>query len=327
MPDRQALKSAGRGLLTRIQDVMDRVDWESFMELGRMLPRARRTFVTGAGRSGLVAKSFGMRLMHAGLPSFVPGETVTPAAGAGDLLVAVSCTGETGYTSYLAGRAREPQFSARKPGDVGDRLAHFRLPAYGEHHCRAARPDPGNGLVKLLPGLDIQTVVRVVKDQDTRCSGQRPAEDGLADLPRGEKPEAAVPDVRNAELVHERGNLVLFAGRVRAAPDERLHRGAGVRGAVQEPALIGVPFSADQPELFLEREDVNVARRIQVGGEGDRAGGRGANAGDELGQHGLARPVPAQECPQLTRMDAQRDRVEDLPYPDSDCRHGEAYQR
>lgn len=107
MPDREALKSAGRHLLARIEEVMAAVDWESFMELSRMLPRARRTFVTGAGRSGLVAKSFGMRLMHAGLPAFVPGETITPAAGAGDLIVAISCTGETGYTSYLAARAHE----------------------------------------------------------------------------------------------------------------------------------------------------------------------------------------------------------------------------
>jgi len=107
MPDRHALKSAGRDLLTRIEDVMDRVNWESFMELSRMLPRAHRTFVTGAGRSGLVAKSFGMRLMHAGLPAFIPGETVTPAAGEGDLIVAISCTGETGYTDYLAARAHE----------------------------------------------------------------------------------------------------------------------------------------------------------------------------------------------------------------------------
>ena len=107
MPDRNELKSAGRDLLARIQEVMDHVNWEDFMELGGMLPRARRTFVTGAGRSGLVAKSFGMRLMHAGLPSFIPGETVTPAAGEGDLIVAISCTGETGYTVYLAHRAHE----------------------------------------------------------------------------------------------------------------------------------------------------------------------------------------------------------------------------
>ena len=76
MPDRHALKSAGRDLLTRIEAAMEQVDWESFMAFSGMLPRARRTFVAGAGRSGLVARSFGMRLMHAGLPAFAPGGVV-----------------------------------------------------------------------------------------------------------------------------------------------------------------------------------------------------------------------------------------------------------
>jgi len=107
MSDNSRLKLAGRELLNHIAAVMEKVDWASFLELAEMLPRARRTFVTGAGRSGLVAKSFAMRLMHAGLPVFVPGETITPASGAGDLLVAISCTGETGYTDYLARRARQ----------------------------------------------------------------------------------------------------------------------------------------------------------------------------------------------------------------------------
>jgi 6-phospho-3-hexuloisomerase len=48
-----------------------------------------------------------MRLMHAGLRAYIPGETITPAAGAGDLLVALSCTGETGFTGYMARRAHD----------------------------------------------------------------------------------------------------------------------------------------------------------------------------------------------------------------------------
>ena len=108
MPDdTDALKAAGRDLLDRIAETMKKVDWASFLALAEMLPPARRTFITGAGRSGLVARSFGMRLMHAGLPVFIPGETITPAAGAGDLLVAISCTGQTGYTDYIARRARQ----------------------------------------------------------------------------------------------------------------------------------------------------------------------------------------------------------------------------
>lgn len=107
MPNDASLREAGRDLLDRIAAVMAKVEWSDFVELARMLPPARRTFCTGAGRSGLVARSFGMRLMHAGLPVFIPGETITPAAGKGDLLVAISCTGQTGYTDYIAHRARE----------------------------------------------------------------------------------------------------------------------------------------------------------------------------------------------------------------------------
>ena len=106
MPDEGRLRDAGKDLVARIAAVMEKVDWPSFTELAHMLPRARHTFVTGAGRSGLVARGFGMRLMHAGLSAYIPGETITPATGKGDLLVAISCTGTTGFTDYIAERAR-----------------------------------------------------------------------------------------------------------------------------------------------------------------------------------------------------------------------------
>ena len=106
MPDELALTRAGKDMLGRISAVMDRVDWGSFVELAQMLPRVRQTFVTGAGRSGLVARSFGMRLMHAGLLAYIPGETITPSANRDDLVVAISCTGTTGFTDYLVRRAR-----------------------------------------------------------------------------------------------------------------------------------------------------------------------------------------------------------------------------
>jgi len=109
--DKKEVRAAGQALLQRVESVMDDVDWSRFLELAKMLREVHRIFVTGAGRSGLVARMFGMRLMHAGLTAYVPGETITPAAGAGDLLVAISCTGATGYTDYLARRAR--QFGAK----------------------------------------------------------------------------------------------------------------------------------------------------------------------------------------------------------------------
>jgi 6-phospho 3-hexuloisomerase len=107
MPDIKRIKEEGNYLLDCISRAMDGVNWEFLIDLANILPRMKRTFVTGAGRSGLVARSFGMRLMHAGLPAYIPGETITPAAQKGDLLVALSCTGQTGYTAYIAKRAKE----------------------------------------------------------------------------------------------------------------------------------------------------------------------------------------------------------------------------
>ena len=107
LSDRDSVKKAGADLLARIERAMQRADWAGLLELAAMLKEAPRTFVTGAGRSGLVARSFGMRLMHAGLTAYVPGETITPATGQGDLLVAISTTGRTGYTGYLVGRAKQ----------------------------------------------------------------------------------------------------------------------------------------------------------------------------------------------------------------------------
>lgn len=54
-----------------------------------------RVYVAGAGRSGLIAKAFAMRLMHLGMESYVVGETITPAMQAGDLLIVFSGSGET----------------------------------------------------------------------------------------------------------------------------------------------------------------------------------------------------------------------------------------
>ena len=47
------------------------------------LLNAKRIYVMGAGRSGLVAKAFAMRLMHLGMHAYVVGETITPALDTG----------------------------------------------------------------------------------------------------------------------------------------------------------------------------------------------------------------------------------------------------
>ncbi|MCD5409702.1 MAG: 6-phospho-3-hexuloisomerase [Methanocellales archaeon] len=63
---------------------------------------AKKIFVMGAGRSGLVGRAFAMRLMHLDLPVYVVGETVTPAVEVGDLLITISGSGETKSVVELA---------------------------------------------------------------------------------------------------------------------------------------------------------------------------------------------------------------------------------
>jgi 6-phospho-3-hexuloisomerase len=71
------------------------IDMASIDEFARMLNEGNRIFIMGAGRSGLVAKSFAMRLMHIGYQVYVVGEIVTPAVTAGDVVVAISGSGNT----------------------------------------------------------------------------------------------------------------------------------------------------------------------------------------------------------------------------------------
>lgn len=63
-------------------------------------------FVAGGGRSGLVMRTFAMRLMQMGYNVHVVGDTVTPAIGSGDLLVIGSGSGETQSLVAMAQKAK-----------------------------------------------------------------------------------------------------------------------------------------------------------------------------------------------------------------------------
>jgi len=67
---------------------------------------AKKVFVAGAGRSGLMAKSFVMRMMHMGLDPYVVGETVTPNIEEGDIFIVGSGSGETKSLVTMAEKAK-----------------------------------------------------------------------------------------------------------------------------------------------------------------------------------------------------------------------------
>jgi len=68
---------------------------EQIEKICREFLKADRIFLYGAGRSGLVAKAFAIRLVHLGFQTYVIGETITPPVRKGDLVIVISGSGET----------------------------------------------------------------------------------------------------------------------------------------------------------------------------------------------------------------------------------------
>lgn len=94
-------------VINKINSILTATDGSNAARLTRMLDRAARIFVSGAGRSGLICKFFAMRLMHSGYDVSVVGEIVTPSIKRGDLLIIISGSGETEQLVAFTKRARD----------------------------------------------------------------------------------------------------------------------------------------------------------------------------------------------------------------------------
>jgi len=85
----------GEHQLNQIRITLNNAQKDEFDTAVDAVHKHQTIFLVGAGRSGLVSKFFGMRLMHLGKNAYIVGETNTPAIQAGDLLVAISGSGNT----------------------------------------------------------------------------------------------------------------------------------------------------------------------------------------------------------------------------------------
>jgi 6-phospho-3-hexuloisomerase len=94
-------------ILQEMNSVLRQVSDDDIDQAVAALQNHGRIFVCGDGRSGLMGKSFAMRLMHLGATIYVVGETITPSMQAGDLLVAVSGSGFTPNVVMPARKARD----------------------------------------------------------------------------------------------------------------------------------------------------------------------------------------------------------------------------
>lgn len=112
-------------VLSKLTGILNATPGNYDENLTWMLDNAKRIFVSGAGRSGLVARFFVMRLMHSGYNVYLVGEVVTPAIDRGDLLIIISGSGETEQLIAFTKRAREVGadvvlISAKASSTIGD---------------------------------------------------------------------------------------------------------------------------------------------------------------------------------------------------------------
>jgi len=96
-----------RLMASKIRAIANSISDEDIEKFITEILNARRVYVMGAGRSGLVAKAFAMRLMHLGMQAYVIGETITPALNKGDIMVVFSGSGRTKTVADIAETGKE----------------------------------------------------------------------------------------------------------------------------------------------------------------------------------------------------------------------------
>ena len=82
-------------ILSELDSALKTSDFTDLHNFISKITSASNIVVFGAGRVGLMMKTFAMRLNHLGLNSFFLGEINLPATGKGDLLVIGSGSGNT----------------------------------------------------------------------------------------------------------------------------------------------------------------------------------------------------------------------------------------
>jgi len=103
------LKAAAEEILSGAEKAMSELDMNRVEKFIQMImdSRERKIFVVGVGRSGFVGRAFALRLMNLGFNVYFLGETITPAAGEEDLIIAISGSGTTKFALTASATAKE----------------------------------------------------------------------------------------------------------------------------------------------------------------------------------------------------------------------------
>ncbi|MHC4938522.1 MAG: SIS domain-containing protein [Planctomycetota bacterium] len=112
-----------KSILADLQCILGSVPDETTESFLDAIVHAKRVFMHGLGRSGLVARMFGMRLVHLSQEATIVGDTTTPAIRQDDLLIVCSRTGRSPILRYVVGLAHaEGANAVAVVGDMGTRI-------------------------------------------------------------------------------------------------------------------------------------------------------------------------------------------------------------
>ena len=118
-------------IIEELQQSIHLISDEESEKLLNTILEANKVFVAGIGRSGFMAKSFSMRLLHMGIDAHVIGETATPAFEKDDLLIISSGSGETKSLIPIVQKAKDIGGTAAavtlSPDSTIGRLADFTV--------------------------------------------------------------------------------------------------------------------------------------------------------------------------------------------------------
>jgi 6-phospho 3-hexuloisomerase len=91
------VKEVSTWILQGISGIIQSADDDQIDQMVEIIlaSKHKKILVIGSGRSGFVGRAFALRLMQIGFNAFVSGETITPALSQGDLIVAISGSGNT----------------------------------------------------------------------------------------------------------------------------------------------------------------------------------------------------------------------------------------
>jgi len=94
-------------ILAELSKTLHRIPDQEWEELMRAISITESIFVAGQGRTGLIMKTFAVRLMQMGFNVYVIGESTTPSIKPRDMLLIGSGSGETESLILTANKAKK----------------------------------------------------------------------------------------------------------------------------------------------------------------------------------------------------------------------------